>query len=102
MSLPVSYAFSVGFRDSSGLIKIGYHQAFRRDRGMLFLLVFVEVDESDNGLESELEWVNAGACTCVEIMDLYTLQELMNRDEITLKHLECIQDFKSKYTEEVT
>jgi hypothetical protein len=102
VSLPVSYAFSVVFRGPSGLFKIGYPQAFKNDRGKLFLLIYVRFENSSNWLESELEWINADSCTCLEIIDIYTLQELMSRDEITLKHLECIKSFKTKYTEEVS
>ena len=102
MSLPISYAFSVAFHDSTGLIKIGFPQAFRYERNILFMLVYVEIKENDTELESEMEWINANGCTCVDIIDIYTLQELMRRDKITLDHLECIQDFKLKYTEEVT
>jgi hypothetical protein len=102
VSLPVSYGFSVGYYDSNGLIKIGYPQAFKYERDALFLLIYAEVEKNDKELESELEWINANACACIEIIDIFTLQELMDRDEITLKYLECIKDFKTKYTEEVT
>jgi hypothetical protein len=99
MSLPVSYAFIVAYYDAGGNIRTGLPQAFKYERKILFLLIYSE-EEDDQ--ESEMQWFRADACTCIEIVDIYTLQELMERDKITLRDLGVIKDFGSKYTEEVS
>jgi hypothetical protein len=94
----MSYTFFVSYYDGNEKCQLGIPQAFKCENNTIYILLFLEEYQG----KSKLEWIRADSCRCLGIVDLYSLQEIMKRDRITLLDLEIIRDFKSKFTSKVT
>lgn len=98
MSSSIATPFFVSFSDAKETWQLGIPQAFKYEVKRLYALLFLGEYQG----KSRVGWISADKCRCVALIDPYLLQDILKRDGITLKDLEVIEDFKSKYNKKAS
>jgi hypothetical protein len=75
----------------------GFVQAFKFQENLMFVLLL----EKEVNLNTKPFWVPAMCCECRKIFDINFTEEIMKRDNVSLKDLEVIEDFGWRFEKEI-
>lgn len=89
------HSFIVSYFVDEKTTGIGTAQAFEFQKGQLFIQSLEQAKAGRN----KARWIPAIYCKCKKVLSVAPIQELIQRDKVTIDDLKVIENFAWKYEE---